>query len=334
MKKELFGTMPTGERVYKYTISNDSIEISVLDRGATLASFRKCGIDIVGGFDSLAGYLADDSHQGATVGRVANRIENARFVMDGNLYRLPKNNGNNCLHGGVGFDYRMWEVIEFREDRIVLEYTADDGEEGFPSALTVDVSYTIKGSELIIDYIAAPHGKTPISLTNHSYFNLDGFGGDVFSHKVKIYADSYTAVSDTLIPTGEHPSVEGTPFDFREFHEIGERIGGDFGGYDHNYPLKPSIFEKFGNRELGLAAVVLGKSLKLSVFTDQPGVQFYTANFLGKGPDFKGGIKQRKHGAFCLETQTEPNSVNHGIGFYEKGEVYTHRTVYRVENNI
>ena len=172
---------------------------------------------------------------------------------------------------------------------------------------------------------------TPVSLTNHSYFNLDGFGGDVLSHKMTIYANSYTEVGDDLIPTGVRPFVEGTPFDFKDMHTIGERIADTVGGYDHNFILSPTVFKEYLGKELGLAAVAEGESIRLSVYTDQPGIQLYTGNFLGYGTDFKGGVKQVKYGAFCLETQTEPNSVNHGVGFYDKGEVYTHTTVYSLE---
>ncbi len=331
MKKEFFGTLPSGEAVHKYTIENGKLKAVITDRGATLVSLIAYGTDIVGGFDTLEDYLADTSHQGATIGRVANRIDGARFTMDGREYRLPKNDGENCLHGGVGFDYRMWRVTSHTENSITLEYTSPDGEEGFPSALAVKLSYTLSDCDLIIDYLAAPDGKTPVSMTNHSYFNLDGFGGDIKSHTAKIYADTYTEVGDNLIPTGEHPSVVGTAFDFRSPHKIGERIGGDFIGYDHNFVLKPDTFVLFGDDPLPLGAVVEGERLRLSVFTDQPGIQMYIGNFLGDGPKFKGGIPQIRHGALCLEAQTEPNSVNHGMGFYDKGEFYTQKTVYRIE---
>lgn len=332
MKKEFFGKLAGGEDVYKYTIANEKIALSVMDRGACVVGLVFNGIDVVGGFDKISDYEADTSHQGATIGRVANRIENARFTMDGKEYKLPKNDGENCLHGGVGFDYKIWNVTSLCDEKIVFTYTSEDGEEGFPSRLDVKLSYTLEGGSLIIDYEATPDGKTPVSLTNHSYFNLDGFGADVKHHKAIIYADSYTEVSDSLIPNGTHPSVLGTPFDFKTAHEIGERFSLDFVGYDHNFVLSPESFESFGGKALGLAAEVFTDRVKMKVYTDQPGIQFYTANFLGDGPDFKGGIKQIKHGAFCLEAQTEPNSVNHGIGFYDKGEKYTQTTVYSFEN--
>ena len=331
MKVELFGTLKSGETVNIYTLKNEALELRLMDRGATIVSLFVNGRDVVGGFDSIADYENDTSHQGALIGRVANRIEKGRFQMDGKTYQLPINNGENCLHGGEGFDYRIWSLIEASDEKITFEYISSDGEEGFPSSLTVRVSYILCGASLIIDYEAIPDGKTPVSLTNHAYFNLDGFGGDVKNHCAVIYAEKYTEVNKSLIPTGNHPKVSGTPFDFTSEKKIGADFSESFSGYDHNYVLAPKHYESFLGKELGLAAEVSTKDLKMKTYTDQPGIQFYTANFLGNGPDFKGGVKQVKHGAFCLEAQTEPNSVNHGVGFYGKGEKYTQTTVYSFE---
>lgn len=331
MKKEFFGTLEGGKEVTLYTLSNSECEVKLSDLGATVVSFAVFGKDVVGGFDTLDGYLKDDSHQGATIGRVANRIANARFVMDGKEYRVSANDNGNCLHGGCGFDYKVWQVKEYDGTAIVFEYTSADGEEGFPASVTATVSYTLDGTDLIIDYQATPDGKTPISMTNHSYFNLDGFGGDILGHRLTVYADKYTKVGRDLIPTGERPEVKGTAFDFTEAHTVGERIEDTDGGYDHNFILCPTEHREYLGKRLGLAAVLEGEKIRMRVYTDQPGVQFYSGNFLGSGPDFKGGIKQIKHGALCLETQTEPNSVNAGVGFYGKGEVYTQTTVYSME---
>lgn len=334
MTKTFFGTLPSGDGTHIYTLKNSSASLSVLDYGAKITSFNAFGTEIVGGFDTLDDYVKDTSHQGATIGRVANRIGGARFVMDGVEYSVTENDNGNCLHGGVGFDYRMWELTDSGDDFLTFAYTAKDGEEGFPSSLTVHVTFTLKDATVIIDYKAVPSGKTPIALTNHSYFNLDGFGGTVEDHVAVIYADKYTEVADDLIPNGNRPSIAGTAFDFREPHRIGERVGGDFIGYDHNFILSPSKYESFGGEELALAAEVTNGKLKLSVFTDQPGIQFYIGNFLGSeegAPKFRGGVKPIFHGAFCLEAQTEPNCINHGEGFYEAGEVYKQKTVYKVE---
>ena len=333
MDKRLFGNID-GKEIYLYTLKNDSATAEIMTRGATLVSFRPFGVDIVGGFNTLEGYLADDSHQGGIIGRVANRVADATFTMDGAVYMLPENDNGNCLHGGCGFDYRIWTVESHSDESITLSYYSADGEEGFPSGLAVEVTYTLVGATLIISYKATPDGKTPIALTNHAYFNLDGFGDTVKDQTIQIYADRYTEVDDKLIPTGYRPLVEGTPFDLHEPHKIGERFSESFGGYDHNFILCPKIFKEFGKSSLGLAAVVEGENLKMSVYTDQPGVQFYSANFLRQvAPEhlFHGGITPIKHGAICLEAQTEPNCINHGIGFYDAGEVYTQTTVYQVE---
>ena len=331
MTKELFGYDSYGNAVNIYTLKNENCTLKLMDRGASVVSFEVFGTDIIGGFDSVEGYLADDSHQGGTIGRVANRVSCASFTMDGKIYTLPKNDGNNCLHGGEGFDKRMWNVTKHSDDNIVFSYLSEDGEEGFPGRLEVAVSYTLSGTDLIIDYTAIPSSKTPISLTNHSYFNLDGFGKDIKKHKLILYADKYTDVDKNLIPNGKTPSVKGTVFDFTDEHEIGERISDSFEGYDHNYVISVNTHKEFLGKELGLCATVSSNRLKMNVYTDQPCVQFYIGNFLGKGPDFKGGIKQVKHGAFCLETQTEPNCINHGKAFYDNGEIYTHTTVYSIE---
>ena len=331
MERKFFGKSLSGDDVNLYTLENECAKLTVMDFGLIVVGFEVYGRDIIGGFDTLEDYIKDDSHQGGTIGRVANRIGGASFEIDGAIYNLPKNDGENCLHGGIGFDRRMWTLVEARADALVFSYTSSDGEEGFPANLDVTVTMTLKDSTLIISYEATPDGKTPIALTNHSYFNLDGFGGNIKDHTARIYADKYTEVSEDLIPNGKRPSVLGTVFDFQEPHRIGERLSDDFIGYDHNFLLSPSVFEKFLGISTALAAEVWNNDLKLSVYTDQPGIQFYIGNFLGNGPDFKGGVKQVRHGAFCLETQTEPNCINHGEGFYDKGEVYRHICVYKVE---
>ncbi len=326
MKKELFGYMDTEIPCHIYTIENSECSAKILDFGATLAEFNVFGRNIVGGFDTFNDYLIDDSHQGGTIGRVANRIENAEFKMDGVTYKLPKNDGENCLHGGCGFDRRMWSVKEHSDDSITLAYTSNDGEEGFPSRLDVFVTYTLQNTGIMINYRAIPYGKTPISLTNHSYFNLSGFKKSIEDHRVMICSDSYTEVSDFLIPIGRK-NVTDTPFDLRVPCTIGDQNT----DYDHNFVLSCSEFISCNGSNIGLASTVESDGLRMSVYTDTPCLQFYIGNFLGNGPDFKGKVKQIRHGALCLEAQTEPNSVNHGIGFYNAGDVYTQTTLYNVE---
>ena len=331
MKREIFGTTKDGKAVEIVTLTNKDAELKVMTRGATIVSFKPFGIDIVGGYDSLAGYEEDGgSYQGATVGRVANRIGGASFTMDGAIYMVTDNDGGNCLHGGDGFSYKMWRIDDLSDESVTRSYYSVDGEEGFPGGLNTKVRFTLSGAAVIIEYEAIPESKTPIALTNHSYFNLDGFGGLIDDHIAKIYAKSYTDVGDDLIPNGQRPLVFGTAFDFGSEKRIGECFGKEVDGYDHNFILCPEIYKEFKEKSLGLAASVTNKKLTLNVYTDQPGVQFYTGNFLGGKPDFRGGVERIKHGAFCLEAQTEPNCINHGIGFYDAGEAYTQTTVYEV----
>ena len=329
MDKRLFGKLPNGEDVYIYRLTDGTSTAEIMEYGAAIVSLCPFGdVDIVGGFDTLEAYTQDTSNQGAIVGRVANRIENARFEIDGKVYLLADNDNGNCLHGGVGFQHRLWKVVDYTENSITLSYLSPDGEDGFPANLQIDVSYTLKDAAIIISYTATPDGKTPIALTNHAFFNLDGFGKDIKEHTVQIWADSYSEVNDKLIPTGNHPNVIGTPLDLRLPKKVGEDFSPAFDGYDHNMILFPKFHKEFNNKKIGLAARVENQKMIMQVYTDQPGLQFYTGNFLGNGPDFKGNIPQIRQGALCLEAQTEPNCINHGEGIYEKGQVYKQLTVY------
>lgn len=327
--KRLFGTLPTGEKIYAYTIKGDNTEAEIMTYGATILKLNACGVDIVGGFNDFEAYIENKGCLGMTVGRVANRIKGAKFVIDGKEYNVTKNNNGNCLHGGVGFGHKVWDVKDIFENSVTFTYTSPDGEDGFPSELRTEVTYSLEKDALIIDYKATPDGTTPISMTNHAYFNLDGFGGDIMNHTLKVFADSITEVDDYLIPTGNRLSVENTRFDLREGKLLEDVLKGEI--YDHNFILCPNIYVKFKNKSVGLCAILENNNLKMSVYTDQPGLQIYSAHGLGCGADFKGGIKQVKYGAICLEAQTEPNSVNIGVGIYKKGETYTQTTVYKIE---
>ena len=331
MKREIFGYTKSGEKIEIVSLNNEVAELKVMTRGATIVSFKPYGVDVIGGYDRIEDYETDaGSYQGATVGRVANRIEGAQFTLDGAIYMLTSNDGENTLHGGIGFNYKNWKIEELDDESVTMSYYSADGEEGFPSGLSVKVKFTLSGSAVIIKYEAIPDGKTPIALTNHSYFNLDGFGGLIDDHVATIYADRYTAVGNSLIPTGERPYVEGGAYDFRSPKKIGKEFGVSVDGYDHNFIICPELCPHSEAFDLPLIASVTNHKLVLNVYTDQPGVQFYTGNFLIGGPDFRGGAKKIKHGAFCLEAQTEPNCINHGIGFYDAGEVYRQTTVYEV----
>ena len=313
--------------IFLYVIKKGYVELTLTEWGASIVGIKAYGKEVAGGFDSLEAYLSDDSHQGATVGRVANRIDGCSFVMDGKEYFLPDNDGGATLHGGRGFSRRIWEAVSVKEDSICFKYLSKDGEEGFPSELEVLVEYSMTDGGFMIDYTAVPKGKTPISLTNHTYFNLNGFGNDVRSHKAIIYADRYTEVDARLIPTGNRPDTHNTLFDFSVPTELSGGID-KMGGYDHNLHLNPIEHKSFGSVSLALAAKIYADKLEMRMYTDRPCVQLYTGNFLGDGPSFKGEVKQVKHGAFCLEAQTEPNSVKKGENFFSPGEVYRQSTVY------
>jgi aldose 1-epimerase len=293
--------------------------------------------DVVLGYPALDGYLRASPYFGSVVGRYGNRIGGGRFAIDGRTYQLATNDGPNHLHGGVrGFDKVVWDGRETVTDSsagVMLTYTSPDGEEGYPGTLRVGVTYTLaRSNQLRVDYRATTDAATPVNLTQHSYFNLAG-AGDVLGHELTIAADRYTPVDAGLIPTGELASVEGTPFDFRVATAIGARIGQDDEqlrrgrGYDHNFVL---------NREgpgLALAARVVepttGRTLEIS--TTEPGVQFYSGNFLDGTITGKGGRVYVHRSGFCLETQHYPDSPNHP-GFPDTilrpGQEYRSTTVF------
>ena len=317
--KDSFGKMPDGTPVEVYTLAGDNIEARITTYGGRIVSLRtpdrsKHMDDVVLGFDSVDGYLTDEPFFGALIGRYGNRIAKGHFTLDGKTYTLPTNDGPNTLHGGPqGFDKRIWTAKPI-ENGVQLTYVSKDGEEGFPGNLTAIVRYTLMGHDLRIEYSATTDKDTVLNLTNHSYFNLSGQGnGDILKHVMQINASRYTPVDATLIPTGKIPPVAGTPFDFRTPHAIGERIGNDneqlkrAKGYDHNWVLD----NKTGKVAEAAKAVDPATGRTLEVLTDQPGVQFYTGNFLDgtiKGKDGKAYIHR---GAFCLETQHFPDSPNH-----------------------
>ncbi len=290
----------------------------------------------------MAGYESKgNGYFGATVGRVANRIAGGKFSIDGKEYTLAKNDGSNTLHGGVkrSFDKVIWTGQSFERGRaqgVVFKYVSPDGEEGFPGKLTVRVTYTLTDkNEIRIDYEAITDKATPVNLTNHSYFNLSGAGSPtILDHELMLAADNYTPIDETLIPTGQIAPVAGTPFDFREFHKIGERVDQlndkPGKGYDHNFVLNNQ------HGTLALAAKVRDpKSGRvLTVFTTEPGIQFYGGNFL-TGVKGKGGKAYNYRSGLCLETQHFPNSVNEPKFpsiILQPGKTYRHTCVYQITN--
>jgi len=322
--KELFGTLPDGRKVELYLLTNDNgMQTSITTYGGIVTSLTAPGrngllADVVLGFDNLDHYLAGHPYFGAIIGRYGNRIANGTFTLDGETYALARNNNANHLHGGVvGFDKALWaaQTRSLPEGpQLRLTHVSADGDEGYPGQLEVFVEYTLThDNELRIDYRATTNKPTHVNLTNHSYFNLAGpGGGDILSHEVLINADHFTPVDEGLIPTGEIRSVEGTPMDFREPATIGARIDTDdeqlrFGsGYDHNFVLNSA------DTELSFAARVFEPTTGrvMEVLTSEPGVQFYTANFLDGGLTGKGGTAYGRRCALCLETQHFPDSPN------------------------
>ena len=306
-----FGTTGDGQPVELFTLENaNGIEVRAMEYG---------GI-IVLGFETLDRYLEGHPYFGAIIGRYGNRIAGGQFTLDGETYQLPTNDGPNHLHGGDrGFDKVVWEGTSFETDSTVgvtFAYTSPAGEQGYPGTLDVEVTYTLTDAdELIFDYSAATDAATPVNLTQHSYFNLGGAGsGDILDQELMIVADAFTPVDSTLIPTGEIRTVEGTPFDFRTPKPIGARIDADNvqiergPGYDHNFVLTKSVAG-----ELTLAARVVDPATgrTLDVYTEEPGLQFYSGNFLDGSITGKGGHVYGHRSGFCLETQHFPDSPNH-----------------------
>lgn len=316
---EVFGTMPDGTEVLAYTLINDAgMRLKIITYGATIAECwvpdRNASLaNVVLGFDNLERYLAKHPRFGATIGRYANRIANARFELDGQLYKLTATHGTSCAHGGVkGFDKKVWTVIETVEHEhkisLKLAYRSVDMEEGFPGNLDVQLTFSLykQQNSFSIEYGAETDKPTPINLTNHSYFNLKGSGnGNILDHIVGLNATRYTPLNDDLVPTGEIAPAVGTGYDFHTArHRIGERIE-QVGGYDINYliDMRPGDIEGVGSVE----DPDTGRTL--TVFTNQPCFQFFTANSLD-GTIYGIGGSYPKHAGFCLETQGFPNAVN------------------------
>lgn len=339
-----FGVMPEGNQVRLYTLINDGgIEVSITNYGGAITSIKvpdRNSVlgDIVLGYETLDEYVRNPRYLGCLVGRHANRIARGKFSLHGADYQLAQNNGPNHLHGGFkGFDKRLWYADEEVADGSVvlhLDYFSRDGEENYPGDLTVKVCYTLSAAnELGIEYQAATDKDTIVNLTNHSYFNLAG-RGNILGHELMLHANSFTPVSKDLIPTGEIRSVEGTPMDFRTSRTIGSQIAepydqlGFTGGYDHNFVLNE------GNGSMRVAARVHEPSTGrvVEVLTTQPGIQFYSGNFLDGALTGKGEVVYQKYAGFCLEPQhfpDAPNQPNFPTTVLRRGEVYKQATVFR-----
>jgi aldose 1-epimerase len=343
-----FGKTADGISVYRYTLTNDrGVEAAVISYGATLVSLKvpdRNGkiADVVLGYDTVDGYEQGASYFGGTIGRYGNRIAGGKFTLDGKVFQLPTNDGLNSLHGGtIGFNKRIWTAVDrSRLDAEVLElsYTSPDGEEGYPGALKVKVTYTLpaESNELRIDYLATTDKDTVLNLTNHSYFNLTGDASQtILNHQLTLPALKFTPVDSTLIPTGEERAVQGTPFDFTKPTAIGARINQEdeqlkFGkGYDHNW-----VLEKTDKVGLQPAAEVFDPTSGrvLEILTTEPGIQFYSGNFLDGTAKGKGGQLYAYRTGLALETQHFPDSPNHPkfpSTELKPGQIYRSTTVLR-----
>jgi aldose 1-epimerase len=336
-----FGRTTTGDAVELYTLTNAKGTVAkVMTYGALLTELRvpdrngQLG-DVVLGFDTLDGYLKEHPYMGATIGRVANRIAKGSFTLDGKTYALATNNGPNHLHGGLkGFDKVLWKAEPVPTSNgvaVKFSYTSPDGEEGYPGTVSATVTYTLNDqNELRLDYSATADKATPVNLTNHSYWNLAG-QGDILGHNLTIFADRYTPVDDTLIPTGELAPVVGTPMDFTKPQAIGSRIQqltNKPRGYDHNYVLNGET----GKLHLAARVSESKTGRVMEIWTTEPGVQFYSGNFLDGSLTGKRGTVYPMHHGFCLETQHFPDAVNHpqfASVILRPGQTYTHTTVHK-----
>ena len=339
-----FGSLPDGTAVESFTLRNaHGLEVRAITYGAAIVSIRvpdRAGHfdDVVLGEDDLAGYLRQHSYFGAVVGRYGNRIANGRFTLDGKTYTLATNNAPNHLHGGVkGFDKVVWtaEPASSGAASVTFRYTSADGEEGYPGRVAARVTYTLgDADDLTFEYAATTDKPTPVNLTQHSYFNLGGAGsgGDILGHELTIDADRFTPVDATLIPLGMLAPVAGTPFDFRKPTAVGARIDQDDEqirrghGYDHNF-----VINRSGEGLVHAARVVDPRTGRtMDVQTTEPGVQFYTGNFLDGTLAGRGGVAYKRRSALCLETQHFPDSPNQPAfpsTILRPGQEYRSRTV-------
>jgi aldose 1-epimerase len=346
ISKEPFGSVD-GQAVDRYTLKNcHRMEVKILTYGGILQTIsvpdrRRQVANVTLGFDNLADYVAKSPYFGCITGRYANRIARGRFTLDGTTYQLAINNPPNHLHGGIkGFDKRVWAATPFQNSRtvgLVLRYTSPAGEENYPGTLTTRVTYTLtERNQIVMDYHATTNASTIVNLTNHAYWNLAGEGtSDIYDHVLKLNADRYTPVDPTLIPTGAIDPVAGTPLDFTRATPIGDRIREGFSqlvigrGYDHNW-----VLNRRNPNDLILAARVREPTSGrvLSIYTTEPGIQFYSGNFLDGTLVGTSGRMYRQGDGFALETQHYPDSPNHPnfpSTVLRPGQVYETRTTYQ-----
>lgn len=341
VEKSVYGKMPDGTVIDLYTLKNaNGLVAKIITYGAIVTELHvpdRTGQieDVVLGFDSLEDYLGEHPYFGSTIGRYANRIAKGKFTLEGKDYTLALNNGPNHLHGGIkGFNRVVWNAEPVKRSRaaaVRMTYLSPDGEEGYPGNLSVEVVFALTDkNELQIDYTAKTDKATPINLTHHGYFNL-ATEGTILDHVMLIDADFFTPVDDTLIPTGEIQSVKGTPMDFTKPTRIGDRVdqvGKNPTGYDHNYVLNSS------GKKLAFALRVrepkTGRIMEL--YTTEPGLQFYTGNFLDGSIKGKDGTVYQKHAGFCVEADhfpDSPNRPNFPSVILQPGKTYKQTTIHK-----
>ena len=314
MQKQLYDKID-GKDFFLYTIKQGSVEVDICEVGARINAIRVGGVDVVLGYNSVKGYLVGGGYIGATIGRVANRIADGKFTLDGKEYRLNTNNGKNHLHGGTcGFDKKLFTVTEHTEDSVTMEYLSHDGEENYPGTLKFTVKFTVAHNALTMDYTAVSDKNTLWCPTNHAYFNLNGEnGGDCTDNLLQINADYCTPVDGTLIPTGEKKAVKGTVYDFTDIKPIGKDIAcaelaGTI-GYDHNYVLTDEHAAHVESEKSGII---------MDIYTDLPCIQFYSG---GQMHSVNGKTRvYDKWDGFCLEPQYCPNAIN--MDKFEKPIIY------------
>lgn len=319
-----FDTVLSGKTVKLFWIENKNIKLAITNYGGRFVGLwvpNKDGkkVDVSIGLGNIKDYIVnDESYFGATIGRVGNRIAKGKFVLENQEYSVPTNNGKNALHGGFhGFQDVVWDAKQLNQSTLQLSYVSPDMEEGFPGNLKVTVTYSITEDNTVkMEYEATTDKTTIVNLTNHAYFNLNGEGnGTILNHSLQLFANKYTPVDDGLIPTGELKDVKGTPFDFTLPHKIGERIDANDtqlkygGGYDHNYVL--TGFENNKNKKHAARVIGDQSGIVMDIYTLEPGLQFYSGNFMKSQNLLKSGKRDVFRSAFCLETQHFPDAPNH-----------------------
>ena len=330
---ENFGEV-AGKKVDKITIENDILKVCILNYGALIQSlyFKEVdpGLDLILGYDDIEGYLGDPTYQGQTIGRYSNRIGNAQITIDGTVYNLDNNDNGNCLHSGFShLGNSFWNYEKVSDECVRFSCVSPDGQSGFPGNLDVKVEFSINDNgDLSIEYFAETDKKTVVSLTNHSYFNVNGHdSGDILSNKVQINSDAYTEVNENLSATGKNLPVDEY-CDFREFAACKERVKNGMNDFDQNYVIKPDISK--------IAASIIGEKsgIRLNVFTDNPGVQFYNSVFVNI-PNGKGGFHYKKYAAICFEPQEYPDSPNQPdfpSPLLAPGEKYNRKIIYQFKD--